>query len=418
MRVLHLSAVDFGGAGTAALRLHRAMRDRGVDSQMLVWERRGNDPGVTLLGRRGPGAARRWIGRAWYRLTSRRRHVFRDQRASCVPRRRLEAIAAAARPDLVVVHYVSDFLSFADIAAIHERTGARVAFNLLDMGLLTGGCHYSWGCMRYRQGCGSCPALPGRPGRDVSARTLAAKVAATRGMDHALVVPSAQLAADARGAAAFAGSPFHRIPIGVDAARLGRHDRAEARAALDLPDDALLMFFGAQDVLDPRKGMALLVEALRRTAGAASPEGRTPLLLVAGRADHARELLDLGLPVRLLGYVDPDTLALAYCAADVFICPSIEDSGPMMVNEAMMSGTPVVGFPIGVLPDLVVEGRTGFLADARTGAALAEAIGRAVAWNDAEREAARAACRALALERCSLDTQVRGFLAIASGDGR
>jgi hypothetical protein len=36
MKVLHISTVDFGGAGTAALRLHFNLRARGLDSRMLT----------------------------------------------------------------------------------------------------------------------------------------------------------------------------------------------------------------------------------------------------------------------------------------------------------------------------------------------------------------------------------------------
>ncbi|HEY5124202.1 MAG TPA: glycosyltransferase [Ignavibacteria bacterium] len=64
-----------------------------------------------------------------------------------------------------------------------------------------------------------------------------------------------------------------------------------------------------------------------------------------------------------LGYVDNTFgIASAFQAADVFVCPSIEDSGPIMINQSIMCGTPVVVFEMGVATDLVETGITGFRA--------------------------------------------------------
>ena len=53
MKVLHLSAHDYGGAGKAAHRLHRNLVARGEDSRLLVLYRRTADPDVYQVGRRG-----------------------------------------------------------------------------------------------------------------------------------------------------------------------------------------------------------------------------------------------------------------------------------------------------------------------------------------------------------------------------
>lgn len=414
MRILHLSAVDYGGAGSAALRLHEAMRGRGVDSRMLVWERRNDTLGVIAVGGLGTGALFRWLGRAWFSRTTRRPYLFRNQRTSAVSAGLLNALVLDHQPDLIVVHYISDFLSFKDVENIQRTSGARVVFHLLDMGLLTGGCHYAWGCTRYRETCGECPALPHSILDDASSRTIVGKMAATRTMDHVVVVPSSQLAMDAKCAAPFRHSRIHLIPLGVDSEQLGKYTRDEARKLLDLPSDQIVLFFGAQQIWDPRKGMRLLVDALKLIADVRSPEGRAVMLLIAGCTADAGPLKDVRLPSRNLGFVDSDTLSLAYASADVFICPSIEDSGPMMVNEAMMAGTPVIGFRIGVLPDLVVDGKTGMLAVGKSAVQLAAAIASVLGWDDARRAAARASCRSRALEKCSLDAQVEGFLSIVA----
>ena len=50
--------------------------------------------------------------------------------------------------------------------------------------------------------------------------------------------------------------------------------------------------------------------------------------------------------------------------SDVFLSPSIQDAGPMMLNQALMCGTPAVAFNIGVAYDIIND-KTGYLAKYR-----------------------------------------------------
>jgi glycosyltransferase involved in cell wall biosynthesis len=51
--------------------------------------------------------------------------------------------------------------------------------------------------------------------------------------------------------------------------------------------------------------------------------------------------------------------------ADVTVIPSLEDNLPNVVLESMSCGTPVVGFDIGGIPDMVDHFSTGYVARAR-----------------------------------------------------
>src|SRR5690606_14617272 len=56
-------------------------------------------------------------------------------------------------------------------------------------------------------------------------------------------------------------------------------------------------------------------------------------------------------------------LSQLYQSVDVFVNSSIEDSGPMMVSEALACGTPVVGFNTGVVMNMVIDGYNGYKAE-------------------------------------------------------
>ena len=132
-------------------------------------------------------------------------------------------------------------------------------------------------------------------------------------------------------------------------------------------------------------------------------------MVIAGR-DANDAMLDVAFPYKSIGFLNDDRLlALAYQSADVFVCPSVEDAGPMMINEAIMCGTPVVAFDMGVAPDLVHTGRTGYRAKLKDSEDLAKGIAGILDLNEDEYDEMSRNCRQLGLELCSPKVQVEGF---------
>lgn len=65
--------------------------------------------------------------------------------------------------------------------------------------------------------------------------------------------------------------------------------------------------------------------------------------------------------IQLGNILDERVMALAYNAADVFILPSKEDNMPNVILESLCCGTPVIGFKIGGMPDMIIDGVNGVL---------------------------------------------------------
>jgi glycosyltransferase involved in cell wall biosynthesis len=64
-----------------------------------------------------------------------------------------------------------------------------------------------------------------------------------------------------------------------------------------------------------------------------------------------------------MGYLgDEYSTMIVYNAADVFIVPSLADNQPTTVQESLCCGTPVVGFDVGGIPDMINHKENGYLA--------------------------------------------------------
>jgi glycosyltransferase involved in cell wall biosynthesis len=136
------------------------------------------------------------------------------------------------------------------------------------------------------------------------------------------------------------------------------------------------------------------------------------ILISVGNSAPANKL---PFPPHHLGYIRHDgLLSLIYSAADIFVTPTKQDNFPNTVLESMACGTPVVGFAVGGVPDMVRPGVTGWLAPAENVEALRQAILDALS-HDALRVEMAANCRRVAEEEYGLEVQARAYLALYEG---
>jgi len=111
------------------------------------------------------------------------------------------------------------------------------------------------------------------------------------------------------------------------------------------------------------KDHAFLVRACRRL----KDRGIHFACLVAGegpeRLPLERLIRELGLEdyVRLPGHLSSADLETHYAAADVVVLTSRSEGIPLVLMEAMAHGRPVIAPAITGIPELVIDGKTGFL---------------------------------------------------------
>jgi glycosyltransferase involved in cell wall biosynthesis len=171
--------------------------------------------------------------------------------------------------------------------------------------------------------------------------------------------------------------PIEVVPNGADARVFAPRAADVARARLGLPADERIVTYVGK--LVPRKGVDTLVEAMGVLG---SRPGGAPLLVAAGIGELRGELearagaLGVAERVRFVGKVPHDDVAWWMAAGDVFVLPSLSEGLPTVVCEAMAAGRPVVATAVDGTPEVVEEGRTGFLVAPRDPAALADRLSR------------------------------------------
>lgn len=421
MKILHLATQDRSGGGAdAAYRLHRNMRSAGIDSRMLVLRKLSDDSSVIDMSSQLTVAdkwrrVRHQVRRIYLQRRFRLSHYFYLDSAGMVPASRLVR-RFPFQPDAIIAHWISGFADAGTLREMGRLTRAPMLWYLLDTAPLTGGCHYSFGCTGFLSQCGNCPQLgAGRGEHDLSRRQWQGKWSALQNVDITAVAASSWLREQLEAASLFRNQRHETILLGVDVDNFHPVPQGEARRRLGLPADRKIVFFGASSLHEERKGIRYLLRALRLLHAMLEEDTslRNRILVVtAGKSANATEL-HVAFEHRHIGFLEGDEmLAKAYQAADLFVSPSVEDAGPMMINEALLCGTPVVSFEMGVAADLVHSGQTGYRARLRDEQDLADGLRRVLELSGEESDAMHARCRSLGLKLCHPRVQVDAFTSL------
>jgi len=186
------------------------------------------------------------------------------------------------------------------------------------------------------------------------------------------------------------------IPNGVDGGRLARtRGRDETRRSLGIaPDTPVLASFGAISwEKDPLAHIRVTARVLRQRDVVHLWVGDGPM-----RGELEKAGRQLGLDGRLLLTGSRTDVADLLDAADIVLFASRSDGMegmPAVVIEAGMAGRPVAGFAVAGVPEVIVDGETGLLADPTDEEGLAGRVLQLV--EDARR---RGAMGAAARNRC------------------
>jgi len=398
IRILQVSTVDIaGGAEKVTLNLHRAYRQRGHHAWLAVGRKYSNEAHVVLIPNdrycnlwvRGCSVIRDYLA-SEERLRNLRRILGLVARAGEPLRflnrwRGLEDFhfpgtwqlltLSPESPDIIHCHNLHG--GYFDLRALPWLSQQMpVVLTLHDAWLLSGHCAHSFGCERWKTGCGNCPDLTIYPAikRDATAYNWQRKrdiyahsrlYVATpsqwlmRKVEQSMLAPAIQEAMV--------------IPNGVDLSVFRpTDDRKAVRASLGIPLDAKVLLFAANGI---RRSIWRDFQMMRSAVAQVAERLQEEKVLFLALGENAAPECIGRATVQFIPYQnDPAVVARYYQSADVYVHAARAEAWGLVMTEALACGTPVVATAVGGIPEQVEDGITGFLVPPGDAKGMAEAI--------------------------------------------
>ena len=338
-----------GGAARAAGRWAWLLRERGKDIMQLAGDE--SPRGGNLL----TGKPERGLGRMaeWF--------TGKGGRKSGVEAK-LHSLLQTVRPERIWFHNIAGGgkWGWSEEMVFLARQYAPVLWTLHDMWALGEGSESYWQ---------EDAVVEGERGQEVKGEGLKGSKVQRVCRESAkypvtITAPSQWLADLSK---KITGQECDFLPNPIDLKIFSLGDRAAARRRWGLPEEGLVILAGADSLADSRKGFDLLREAWR----SARRHGVT--LALFGRHGENRP------GERYLGNLTTDEeMVAAYRAADLYVHPARMENAPCTIQESLACGTPVLAFAVGGIPEMVISGKTGFLALQVGAVCLQEALDNAL----------------------------------------
>ncbi|MGE7999169.1 glycosyltransferase [Lysinibacillus sp. NPDC093190] len=346
MNILHINTNDLrGGAAKVMMRLIKSQQSFGLESNALVGRKESEHPSVY------PFDIRKF-----------HKHIQKSKENGYVNYDDFGAFELFKNPyfqqaDVIHLHNMHGdyFNPYAISMLSHIKP---IVWTLHDMQSVTGHCSYSYDCSKWITGCGNCPYPDEYPAIQSDRTHLNWEEKKDIYNNSKLfLVPVAQWIGDIVSKGIVKGHPMEVILNGVNIQIYHPMDKQSVRRKYGIPTNKIIIGAVANGGTfgEERKGGKYVQKVVDRLIEA----GYDVLLVNVGGAVQGFENDHL----YHVGYISSEEeMAEVYNTFDLYLFPSLADTCPLVISEAMACGIPIVTFDTGGIPELVKHAETGFVA--------------------------------------------------------
>ena len=356
-RILHISKRDTGGAGIAALRLHRSILDSGFESKFLCLEKTTNVPQIEVFPKFYPRFYYRFLEyfgicvtngqKNNQRLKKVHKYIQPEMYSFLRSDYRIHEHLLCDWADIIIIHWVAGFLDYKSFFK-HIHHNKQVFWYTHDFSLILGGFHTLFDAVRFKNS----------PIQSLENQLKVKKRSYLKDYNQLQILANSHFSYNTITKDGFFNKKnIHFVPLGVPSKELQIIDKSIAKQALGFGKDEFLVLTVSAQLSTPLKGIDRLLEVLSNVALEISP------LKVMTLGSEPFETSIDNVDFYNMGSVwNPNFKSIIFSAADVLVSSSYEETFGQTIIEGYACGTPAIVFNNGALPELVEPGKTGFTA--------------------------------------------------------
>ena len=375
MKILHISTSDSGGAGLAALRIHKSLLNLNCDSKMLVANKTSQLDSVYVA--KQNLNLYHWSSIGVFRKFQ--KHILRrlgfltviekyEAKINAIPLEKktfytfpithfdLSEHTLVNEADIIHLHWIANFV---DYETFFKKVKKPIVWTFQDENIKFGGFHYTKTWQKYSAYYKSiekdfyrikCQALVERN-------------------DITCIAVSKMMAEFCISKSFLNQNPTSIIPNTVESVIYRSQNKKFARNVFSIPENDLVFVFCSLILQDERKGLKELLEALEIL----QIPNLTLLCIGDGSISYTTKINTICVGQ----FQNENVMSLLYSCGDLFIMPSFQEAFAQTSLEAMSCCLPVVAFPCSGAEDLINE-NNGVVCSDFTVEALIEGIQKAL----------------------------------------
>ena len=356
MKILHIGYSDkLGGAAIAMMRLHKAMRISGINSQVLVGDKLSDDEHVI-----GPKSDyEKYINELKIKIVRQKKYFYthdgKYSHSLNLLKSKLDSKIKKINPDIINLHWINnEFISIKEISKLK----IPIIWTFNDMWPMCGGEHYVEDD-RFILGYDKTQKRLDEKSFDLNKYIWLKKKKYWKSKIQHVVCISNWLKKKAQQSDLFKNHNTSFIPCVINSKDWIQSDKFDAKEKLNLPKNKkILLFMSTNGVKDQRKGFKFIKSYFDHMS-----KFRSDILLlnVGNNIDINVEGSNI-MNINKIFNGDPNNLKLYYSASDVLLAPSILEAFGQVATEAASCGIPSVGFDNTGLEDTILHKKTGYIA--------------------------------------------------------
>ena len=277
-------------------------------------------------------------------------------------------------PDIINIHWTHGN-KMIPLEILYNLTKLKpIVWTIHDMYPFTGGCHYSYDCNRYKDGCYNCPQIENKL-LDFTNLSWKKKQETYNKIKNLQLVTPSKWMQDCISQSILKNIPVKTIPYGLDTDKYKPFKNYSIREIFNITqNDDVILFFGK----NKRKGDDLIVECIIQYLRQYNKTNINNLHLI-----NCGKLINLPSEIinnkkiitHKIGRVINENLLISlYNISDILLLPTRADNLPSTVIESISCGTPVVTTNIGGIPDMIIDNLNGLVVQSNSSKELASAI--------------------------------------------
>lgn len=369
MKILHIMTSSRGGAAIAAMRLHKSLHHREMQSAFLSTNLTINYEDTVIkdnfFNYHRPSIFKKISTKIFKFILPTKRQAIENEFEQLIPKMNFEIATLPfsnfkvedhplyKEADIINLHWIDGIINY---ESFFLQCKKPIVWTFHDMNSFLGIFHYKNDEITNQSICKSFDTKI----KQIKKNSYANIKKCT------WITPSKWLYDETLKSGVFSHFNSAHIPYAIDLEVFKLQDKNQLRAKYDIDVSEFVVLFVADSLKNPRKGFDLLLEALSFL------KDKNISVVTVGKG--AVPVID-GLKIISLGEIKESVImAECYSLADVFVLPSREDNLPNVMLESFACGTPMIGFKVGGIAEHVQNNFTGLLVDDLNGNSLANSI--------------------------------------------